>query len=153
MSHRDDTLEAVRRSVAEVAAPRAALRAAMQALAERHAHYEWVGIYVLRGDELDLEAFVGQATEHVAIPVGKGVCGTAVARRANQLVTDVRDLDNYIACSESVRSEIVVLIWHQGEIVGQIDADCDAVGAFDAGDEALLSRVAEILGPVVAGLL
>ncbi len=152
MSHCEHTVETVRRCVAAATAPRAALQAAMQAIAAAHAHYEWVGVYVLRGDELRLEVFVGQDTEHVAIEVGKGVCGTAVAQRANQLVTDVRELDNYIACSESVRSEIVVLIWHQGEIVGQIDADCDAVGAFDASDEALLSRIAEILAPVVAGL-
>ena len=108
--------------------------------------YDWVGVYWLRGDRLELGPFVGAPTEHTVIPVGRGVCGTAVAEGRNQLVADVRQLDNYLACSLETRSEIVVLIRNsEGVIVGQIDADGHEVGAFDHSDEKLLTKVAELI--------
>ena len=118
---------------------------AMVALADAFSHYKWVGIYWLEGDTLVLGPYVGAATEHDRIPVGRGVCGTAVAEGKNQVVPDVWKLDNYLACSVTTRSEIVVLIRQAGRIVGQIDADGHEVGAFDATDEALLTAVAERL--------
>ncbi len=108
--------------------------------------YRWVGVYRLEGDTLVLDAFVGAPTEHDRIPVGRGVCGTAVAENRNVVVEDVRELDNYLACSLETRSEIVVLIRSgDGRVLGQIDVDGHRVGAFDASDEALLERVAAIL--------
>lgn len=133
-------------------APEAVVADTLQAIARELPWYEWVGVYVLRGEVLELGPYVGKPTEHTRIPVGRGVCGTAVAQQANQVIADVLALDNYIACSGSVRSEIVVLIWHEGRIVGQIDADCDAVGAFGAEDEAFLTQVAAALSPHVAAL-
>jgi GAF domain-containing protein len=108
-------------------------------------HFDWSGIYRLEGDILVLDAFCGAATEHDRIPVGRGVCGTAVAQNSNQIVDDVRDLDNYLACSLDTRSEIVVLIRREGEIIGQIDIDGHRAGAFGKTEEDLLSSVAEIL--------
>ncbi len=117
----------------------------MEQLAEE-AGYDWVGVYALHGKELLLDEFVGEATEHTHIPVGKGVCGTAVAEERNIVVDDVRDLDNYLACSLETRSEIVVLIRNQdGKILGQIDADGHEVGAFGKQDEAALVEIAEFL--------
>lgn len=108
--------------------------------------YNWSGIYVLDGDMLKLDAYVGAATDHTEIPVGRGVCGTAVAENANQVIADVRELDNYLACSLQTRSEIVVLIHDpEGNILGQIDIDGHRVGAFEASDEALLSELATVL--------
>jgi len=108
--------------------------------------YDWAGIYRLEGDELVLDECVGEATEHVRIPVGAGVCGTAVAERANQVIDDVRNLTNYLACSAKTRSEIVVLIHGKdGSILGQIDIDGHRVGAFDASDEGFLKEVAALL--------
>lgn len=108
--------------------------------------YNWAGVYRLEGDELILDEFVGEATAHTRIPVGRGVCGTAVAERANQVIQDVRELSNYLACSTKTRSELVVLIYAKdGSILGQIDIDGHRVGAFDASDEAFLTQVAEIL--------
>lgn len=107
--------------------------------------YDWSGIYRLEGNDLLLDAFVGADTDHVRIPVGVGVCGTAVAQDANQLIEDVRELANYLACSVSTRSEIVVLIRKNGEILGQIDIDSHRVGAFDDSDESLLEQLAELL--------
>jgi len=107
--------------------------------------YNWSGIYRLEGDTLVLDEYVGAATDHTRIPVGRGVCGTAVAENRNQVIEDVRELSNYLACSTQTRSEIVVLIKGGDEILGQIDIDGHTVGAFDASDESLLERVAEIL--------
>lgn len=107
--------------------------------------YDWSGIYRLEGDVLVLDAYVGAHTDHTHIPVGRGVCGTAVAEDKNQVIEDVRGLSNYLACSLQTRSEIVVLIRREGEILGQIDIDGHQVGAFDESDERMLERLAEIL--------
>ena len=107
--------------------------------------YNWSGIYRLEADMLVLDAYVGAATDHTQIPVGRGVCGTAVAEDANQVIDDVRELSNYLACSLQTRSEIVVLIRKGFEVLGQIDIDGHTVGAFDASDESLLTSLAEVL--------
>lgn len=107
--------------------------------------YNWSGVYRLEGDTLVLDEYVGAATDHTRIAVGVGVCGTAVAEDRNQVVEDVRELSNYLACSISTRSEIVVLIRKGDEVLGQIDIDGHEVGAFDMSDEAFLERVAEVL--------
>jgi L-methionine (R)-S-oxide reductase len=99
----------------------------------------------LEGDTLVLDQYVGAATDHTHIPVGRGVCGTAVAENANQVIEDVRELGNYLACSLQTRSEIVVLIRDGDKILGQIDIDGHTVGSFDSSDEAFLEQVAEIL--------
>ena len=102
-------------------------------------------LYRLEGDTLVLDAFTGEATEHTRIPVGRGVCGTAVAENANQLIHDVSKLDNYLSCSLKTKSELVVLIRKDGEILGQIDIDGHEIGAFDKSDEAFLEELASIL--------
>ncbi len=118
----------------------------VEILAAELPHYDWVGIYWLEGNELVLGPFRGAPTEHVRIPVGRGVCGTAVAEDRNQVVEDVGGLSNYLACSLETRSEIVVLIRDgEGGILGQIDADGHARGAFDGSDEALLEEAARLV--------
>jgi L-methionine (R)-S-oxide reductase len=108
--------------------------------------YNWVGVYRLDGDTLVLDEFVGAATDHTHIPVGRGVCGTAVAEDRNMVVDDVRELDNYLACSTQTRSEIVVLIRDtDGKVLGQIDVDGHEVGAFDLSDEEMLERIGSVL--------
>ena len=107
--------------------------------------YNWSGIYRLEGETLVLDAYVGAATDHTHIPVGRGVCGTAVAEDKNQVIIDVRELTNYLACSTQTRSEIVVLIRKGDTILGQIDIDGHRVGAFDSSDEQLLEDMAAIL--------
>ncbi len=127
----------------------AACETAMRLLADRLPHYNWVGVYVVQGGMLHLGPFVGAPTEHTIIPIGRGVCGTAAATGQNQVVADVRTLDNYLACSLETRSEIVVLVRdpQTGAIRGQIDADGHEVGAFDETDEMLLEAVAVRLAP------
>jgi GAF domain-containing protein len=108
--------------------------------------YNWCGIYCLDGALLELDEYIGEETEHTHIPVGQGVCGTAVATNSNQVIEDVQAIGNYLACSIKTRSEIVVLIADEGgAILGQIDIDGHSVGAFDRSDEEFLERVARIL--------
>lgn len=109
-------------------------------------NYDWCGIYKLEGASLELDEYVGERTDHTHIPVGRGVCGTAVAENANQVIDDVRALENYLACSINTRSEIVVLVYNDaGAILGQIDIDGHTVGAFDDSDEEFLEDMAKIL--------
>jgi GAF domain-containing protein len=122
------------------------LQYAVRVLKKERAHYNWVGIYLLEGNTLVLHNYKGKPTEHTHIPVGKGVCGVAVAQGTNQIVGDVTRLDNYLACSAETRAEIVVLIRRDGQILGQIDIDSDLEDAFTGEDESLLSDVADLLG-------
>jgi L-methionine (R)-S-oxide reductase len=121
------------------------LRYAVEILKQEREHYNWVGIYLVDGETLVLHNYIGKPTEHTRIPIGKGVCGAAVADGANQIVGDVTKLDNYLACSDETRAEIVVLIRRGLEILGQIDIDSDLENAFTKHDEALLSRVADLI--------
>ena len=109
----------------------------------------WIGVYWLRGRSLVLGPFVGAPTEHTRIPVGVGVCGQAIEDDRDRIIADVRDETNYLACSATVRSEMVVLIRSRGEVVGQIDLDADEVDAFDDDDLCIVRAVADGLGGVI----
>lgn len=119
--------------------------ACMTALSELEG-FDWSGIYILEGQELVLDAFVGAATEHVRIPVGQGICGTAIVTGENQVVDDVWDRENYLACSLETHSEIVVLIKdNAGEILGQIDIDSHQKGRFSDVEEKFLMQLARLI--------
>jgi len=107
--------------------------------------YSGVYLYMVHGSDLVLEAFDGRPTEHTRIPVGRGVCGRAVAERRDVNVPDVRESDDYLACSIETRSELVVLIRRHDEILGQIDVDSDVPAAFDAAEAAAVRTVADAL--------
>ena len=94
---------------------------------------------------LVLEAYSGRDTEHDRIPVGKGVCGTAVATGQDQNVGDVQGRENYIACNLFTRSELVVLIRRGAQILGQIDVDSDVLDPFTPDEERAVRQVAEAL--------
>jgi len=121
------------------------LRTAAEKIRTAGAPYTSVYMYMLHGDELVLEAHAGRDTEHTHIPVGRGVCGTAVATGKDQNVPDVRAVENYIACNTWTRSELVVLIRRGERILGQIDVDSDDADPFTAEEEAEVRRVADAL--------
>jgi L-methionine (R)-S-oxide reductase len=130
------------------------LRRVVRLVHNAHPRWDWSGIYLLVDGTLIVGPFAGsdEPPEHSRIEVGEGVCGTAVAENENQLVEDVRELDNYLACSLSTRSELVVLIREDERIVGQFDIDSDERGAFTKEDEALLEELATVVAPRVASL-
>lgn len=127
------------------------LLAICQLLSDSIDHYDWVGFYFRNGDkeELLLGPYVGEPTDHTVIPFGKGICGQVAVSNQNFVVPDVTAQDNYIACSISVKSEIVVPIFVNGENIGQIDIDSKTPDPFTEKDERFLefvcAQVSEIL--------
>ena len=119
------------------------LRRVVDILHDRFDDHSWVGIYFVEGDELVLGPWRGpQATEHVRIPVGQGICGAAAASGETEIVADVRADDRYLSCFVSTRSEIVVPIVYDRLVVAEIDIDSDRPAAFGEDDRAFLERVA-----------
>ena len=95
----------------------------------------WLGIYVLRGDDLVLGPFQGQPA-CVRIPLGHGVCGTAAATGTTQRVADVHAFPGHIVCDPVSRSELVVPLSLNGRLVGVLDIDSPALDRFGAADQA-----------------
>ncbi len=104
----------------------------------------WAGFYRMIGEELVLGPFQGKAA-CIRIPVGKGVCGTAVATGATQLVADVHEFPGHIACDAASRSELVVPILRDGRVLGVIDLDSPSPARFDADDAAGCEALARLL--------
>jgi putative methionine-R-sulfoxide reductase with GAF domain len=139
-------LEAVDRILNRESEADEVLRRTVDVLYERFAHYSWVGIYLVEGDHLVLGPWRGpQASEHVRIPIGTGICGAAAASGRTEIVNDVSGDDRYLACFPSTRSEIVVPIAFDGKVVGEIDVDADTPAAFDDQDRSFLERVALVI--------
>jgi len=108
--------------------------------------YTWVGIYIVDGDNLVLGPWKGeQATEHVKIPIGKGICGSAAASGRTEIIPDVDADDRYLACFVSTKSEIVVPIKDNYKVLGEIDIDSDKKDAFTRNDKEFLEKIADML--------
>ncbi len=106
----------------------------------------WAGFYRNLGGELVLGPFQGKAA-CIRIPFGKGVCGAAATTRETQRVADVHAFPGHIACDAASRSELVVPIIHQGQLLGVLDLDSPLPSRFDAGDAAGCEALMRILGP------
>ena len=122
-----------------------------QSLKNEVDYYDWVGFYFKNGDkrELKLGPYVGEPTDHTIIPFGKGICGQVAESNQNFVVPDVAAQDNYIACSISVRSEIVVPLFKNGENIGQIDIDSETPDPFTEEDERFLEWVNEQVAQIL----
>ena len=123
--------------VANLANTSAAIWQAMDAI-------NWAGFYLLEGGKLVLGPFQGKPA-CIEIPVGRGVCGTAVAEDAVQLVYDVHQFPGHIACDCASNSEIVLPIHVNGEIWGVLDIDSPQIGRFTEEDKAGLLEIIGIL--------
>ncbi len=106
-------------------------------------YYTWVGFYFAnhQTQTLHLGPYVGAPTDHTVIPFGKGICGQVAVSNQNFVVPDVQAQDNYIACSFTVKSEIVVPLFVNGENIGQIDIDSNVLDPFTEEDERFLEFV------------
>ena len=111
---------------------------------EHLADINWAGFYKMQDGKLVLGPFQGK-TACIIIPVGRGVCGTAVAEDKTQLVYDVHQFPGHIACDSASNSEIVVPIHVNGEIWGVLDIDSPLPGRFTAEDQEGLEKVAELI--------
>lgn len=114
-------------------------------------YYNWVGFYFKNGDknELKLGPYVGEPTDHTIIPFGKGICGQVAVSNENFVVPDVSAQDNYIACSITVKAEIVIPIFVNGENIGQIDIDSNTPDPFTEADERFLEFVCTEVAKII----
>jgi GAF domain-containing protein len=103
----------------------------------------WAGFYFMRGPGLVLGPFQGKVA-CVRIPVGRGVCGRAVERKASIVVADVEAFPGHIACDSASRSELVVPLIRNGAVIGVLDLDSPRAGRFDEADRAGAERLVEI---------
>lgn len=127
------------------------LQAICSLLREGISYYDWVGFYFKNGDkdELKLGPYSGAPTDHTIIPFGKGICGQVALSNKNFVVPDVKAQDNYIACSITVKAEIVVPLFVNGKNIGQIDIDSNTLNPFTEEDE----RFLEFVNAKVAAIL
>ena len=103
----------------------------------------WAGFYFMRGPELVLGPFQGK-TACVRIAVGRGVCGTAVERKASIVVPDVHAFPGHIACDSASRSELVVPLIKDGRVIGVLDLDSPNPNRFDEEDREGCERLVQI---------
>ena len=108
------------------------------------ADINWAGFYLMENGILVLGPFMGKPA-CIEIPVGKGVCGTAVAQDKTQLVYNVHEFPGHIACDSASNSEIVIPLRKDGKIIGVLDIDSPSIGRFDEADKAGLEEFAKIL--------
>jgi GAF domain-containing protein len=104
----------------------------------------WAGFYLMRDGELQLGPFQGKPA-CMRIPVGKGVCGTAVMEKSIQRVADVHAFPGHIACDSASASEIVLPISHDGQIIGVLDIDSPVTDRFSADDEEGLRGIVSVI--------
>ncbi|WP_421753948.1 GAF domain-containing protein [Croceimicrobium sp.] len=109
--------------------------------------YDWVGFYFMHhgSRKLHLGPYVGAPTDHTIIDFGKGICGQVAESGNSFLVDDVNAQSNYIACSIDVKSEIVVPLYQNGNLIAQIDIDSHQLKRFQAEDEKFLKAVNDLL--------
>ena len=120
---------------------------AVEVLDKQVHYYNWTGLYWMNDlkGQLELGAYVGEATDHTSIPYGRGICGQVALTGATFEVPDVHAQDNYLACSLATKSEIVVPIYLEEKLIGQIDIDSHELDPFTAEDHELLEWVAQFI--------
>ena len=114
-------------------------------------YYDWVGFYFKNGEkeELKIGPYAGATTDHEIIPFGKGICGQVAVSNKNFVVADVSSQDNYIACSLSVKSEIVIPLFVNNINIGQLDIDSNTIDPFTQEDERFLEFVCESVASIM----
>src|ERR1700691_3576213 len=119
-------------------------------LHERMLKYNWVGFYMLepgaKPPVLVLGAFMGAMTPHTRIPLNQGICGAAASSGKTIVVDDVSKDSRYLACSLETKSEIVVPVFVNGLVAGELDIDSHFAAAFGVEDQALVQFCAEMVG-------
>jgi len=107
--------------------------------------YNWVGIYLMEGEELVLGPYLGKPSPHTRISLDKGICGAAARQKKTVIVPDVTKDRRYLACSPETQSEIVVPIMKGEKPLGEIDVDSDTKKAFKKSDKDILEKTASLL--------
>ncbi len=129
------------------------LQPVVDLLQQEVGHYDWVGFYLVdptRSQRLVLGPFAGEPTDHTCIEFGQGICGQAAQTGTTFVVDDVNAADNYLACSLRVKSEIVIPVYHEAVLIGELDLDSWLAAAFTAADRSFLEELARRLAPALA---
>jgi L-methionine (R)-S-oxide reductase len=111
-------------------------------LSQEEPTFDWVGVYLVEGEELVLGPYRGLPTEHERIPMGRGVCGSVAATGHIEVVPDVRARPGHIACDINTRSEVVAPILRDGRVAGVLDVDSNTLDAFGEREVALVEQAA-----------
>ncbi len=113
--------------------------------------YDWVGFYIVDPTQermLKLGPYVGDETDHIYIPFGKGICGQAAETLETFVIDDVNKESNYLSCSINVKSEIVVPVFKNGEFIAELDIDSHKIAAFGKKDQEIMEEICRIIEPV-----
>jgi L-methionine (R)-S-oxide reductase len=146
MKTHDEIVSAVRDLAATTADSEELMAGVVRLLAAGRPHYSWTGFYLMDGpDTLALGPYVGKPSPHTRIALHQGICGAAASTGESLIVDDVNADPRYLACSLETRSEIVVPIKRDGQVLGEIDVDSDRPAAFSIEDQRLLEEVAGIV--------
>ena len=123
------------------------LREVCRLLRKSVPHYDWVGFYFNDecGKETVLGPFAGKSTEHVRIPLGRGMCGAAAQSKCTRISQDVSKETEYLSCSPKVKSEIVVPILKNEKLVGVLDIDSHVLSRFTEEDREFLENVCAVV--------
>lgn len=124
---------------------RTVLKKITEILQESFKDFDWVGFYLVEDGKLILSEFVGEPTVHTKINFGEGICGQAAESQKTFIVQDVSKEKNYLSCSPKVKSEIVVPIFKDQKIVGELDIDSHTLNAFDEIDKENLEKICKYL--------
>jgi L-methionine (R)-S-oxide reductase len=147
-------LEEVRKEIGELSGATPTAKDFMQSVAkvlhDRMLKYNWVGFYMLEPGAqppmLVLGAFSGAMTPHTRIPLNQGICGAAASSGQTVVVDDVSKDPRYLACSLETKSEIVVPIFVDGKVVGELDIDSHFRAAFTSQDQEFVQHCAALVG-------
>ena len=104
--------------------------------------FDWVGLYVVEGNELVLGPFRGKPTEHDRIPMGQGVCGAVATTGRTEVVPDVRKRPGHIACDVNTRSEVVAPVAREGRVLAVLDVDSNTPDAFGEREVRVIEEAA-----------
>ncbi len=128
------------------------LREICRVLKKEVSHYNWVGFYLVdptNERELILDTFIGEPTEHVRIPFGRGICGQAAEKKKTFIVQDVSKEENYLTCSVKVKAEIVVPIFKDDKLIGEIDIDSHYISPFTEKDKLFLEELSKLVSNIL----
>lgn len=123
-----------------------------QLLKENVAYYNWVGFYLTnpdKKDELILGPFVGKPTEHTTIPFGRGICGQAAQTKKTFIIQDVNKETNYLSCSPTVKSEIVIPLIKNDWVLGELDIDSETISPFTPEDRQFLEEICQYISKIL----
>ncbi len=142
---RQQLVYAVKISIASLKSKDEVLKKTVDLIDSFSPDFNWTGIYMLKGNVLEVGPYVGPVTEHTRIELNKGICGAAASQKKSIIVDDVNADPRFLACSLTTRSEIVVPLLDEHNCLGEIDIDSDKPKYFTDEDRQMLEEIAAVV--------